>query len=218
MNRTNELIEQLSADAAMSDASLRSKYFLVFALAAVWIGGFSLWIFNLAGSPIRSGYVELIIYPLIASKQLVPLLVAVTAVPLAAMLIRPEARLSMNTLPLVIALLILPILAAFTLVPMDHGNRYLVIQGDGFLQCLSSIFVLSVALITAQIFVLRQGAVTRPFSAGGIAGLAAGAVSAAIYAFICTEDSPGFYGLWYSTGILIAGAIGAVAGKSFLKW
>jgi len=50
------------------------------------------------------------------------------------------------------------------------------------------------------------------------AGAAAGAISAIIYAFICTEDSPAFYGLWYTVGILFAGAIGAAAGKLFLKW
>ena len=46
----------------------------------------------------------------------------------------------------------------------------------------------------------------------------AGAWATMIYAFFCTEDSPAFYGLWYSVGIMITGGIGALAGRIFLRW
>lgn len=55
-------------------------------------------------------------------------------------------------------------------------------------------------------------------SAGALAGVTAGGLAAAIYAMVCIEDNPGFYGLWYSVDMLITGVIGAVLGKLALKW
>jgi hypothetical protein len=206
MKTTNDLVDQLSAAPGLSGRSLTQIY------------AFGLVLFELAGASIRSGYFNLVTEPVIALKQLTPLLVAITSIPLGIMLLRPEARLSFKAVPLVVALLILPILAASTLVPLSEDSRSIVMLGDGFYQCLTSIVGLSIGLLTAQILVLRRGAVTQPGGAGAVAGLAAGAISAIIYAFICTEDSPGFYGLWYSVGILISGFVGALVGKRFLKW
>ena len=218
MNRTHQLIEQLSNDPLVSGESLKKSYFFVLLCAGLVISSLGLAVFHIAGAPIRPGYLQVIGQPLIAVKQIVPLLIVITAAPLVALLARPEVRLSINTLPLTVALVILPVLAVSTLSPMTDDARIVAINGEGFVECLISIVGLSVGLIAAQILVLRRGAVTRPLSAGGIAGLAAGAIAAVAYAFICTEDSPGFFGLWYSIGILIAGALGALAGKFYLRW
>lgn len=218
MKTTNDLVAQLSAAPGLSGRSLTQIYLMVFFSSSIVLAAFGLVLFELAGASIRSGYFNLITEPVIALKQLTPLLVAITSVPLGIMLLRPEARLSFKALPLVVALLILPILAVSTLVPLSEDSRSLVMLGDGFYQCLISIVGLSIGLLAAQTLVLRRGAVTQPGGAGAIAGLAAGAIAAIIYAFICTEDSPGFYGLWYSVAILISGSIGALVGKRFLKW
>lgn len=218
MKTTNDLVAQLSAAPGLSGRSLTQIYLMVFFSSSIVLAAFGLVLFELAGASIRYGYFNLITEPVIALKQLTPLLVAITSVPLGIMLLRPEARLSFNVLPLVVALLILPILAVSTLVPLSEDSRSLVMLGDGFYQCLISIVGLSIGLLAAQTLVLRRGAVTQPGGAGAIAGLAAGAIAAITYAFICTEDSPGFYGLWYSVAILISGSIGALVGKRFLKW
>ena len=218
MDKINDLIEQLSGDTAIVRGSLRQRYLYVVSAATFVIAVAGLWVFHIAGSSVRPEYLQVIQDPVVAAKQGVPLIIALVALPLSMMLLRPEARLSLNAIPLVAALLVLPTLMIFSLTPMSDEARNLAVSGGGVIKCLLSILALSILLIAAQLVVLRQGAVTKPVSAGCIAGLAAGAIGAVIYAFICTEDHPGFFGLWYTLGILLAGTAGALAGKLALRW
>ena len=79
--------------------------------------------------------------------------------------------------------------------------------------------VLGRALPTmALLMALRRGASLAPVQSGALAGLGGGAAAAALYALHCPEDSPLFYVPWYGTGILMAGAAGAVLGGRLLRW
>ena len=49
-------------------------------------------------------------------------------------------------------------------------------------------------------------------------GLLAGAVGAFGYAFACEEASPAFVAAWYTLGMLMAGALGALLGPRVLRW
>ena len=72
----------------------------------------------------------------------------------------------------------------------------------------------------------RPGSVARAHpGAGGqiraataIARLFAGALGAAGYALACTETSPGFVAAWYSLGIGLTAALGAIVGPRVLRW
>ena len=218
MTQSDPFIEKFCAEAKVTSGSLSRHYWTMLISTALPIALIGLWVFHLAGASVRPDYFELVTNSAVALKQLIPLVILLTGAPIIIMLMRPETRLSANIVPLVAALSILPIMMVWTLAPLTSEARFSLIQGGGYIQCLLSISALSVGLIAAQIAVLRNGAVTKPAAAGAIAGAAAGAISAIIYAFICTEDSPAFYGLWYTVGILFAGAIGATAGKLFLKW
>ena len=218
MDKIDQFVGSLTFESSPTLGTLKRKY-CVFVLAVTLILAFAaLWIFNSLGASVRPNYFELIQHPLIAIKQVVPLFILLAAAPLSLLLMRPEAQLSANTLPLALGLLIFPLLALGTLLSMTSDLRSLAIVGNGFVGCLLSIFFLSVILIAVQMFVVRKGAVTRPIAAGTIIGVGSGAIAAMIYAFICTEDSPAFYGLWYSIGILIAGLTGAFVGKFALRW
>lgn len=218
MDKVDQFVESLTFESAPTLGTLKRKY-CVFVLAVTLILAFAaLWIFNSLGASVRPNYFELIQHPLIAIKQVVPLFILLAAAPLSLLLMRPEAQLSANTLPLALGLLIFPVLALGTLLSMTSDLRSLAIVGNGFVGCLLSIFFLSVILIAVQMFVVRKGAVTRPIAAGTIIGVGSGAIAAMIYAFICTEDSPAFYGLWYSIGILMAGLTGGFIGKFALRW
>jgi hypothetical protein len=65
---------------------------------------------------------------------------------------------------------------------------------------------------------MRQGAPERPARAGALAGLAAAALAATLYASNCTDDSPLFVALWYSLAALIVMAAGALVGGRLLRW
>ena len=218
MDKIDQFVGSLGVESPLTLGTLKRRY-CVSVLAVTLILAFAaLWIFNSLGASVRPNYFELVQHPLVAMKQAVPLLILLAAAPLGLLLMRPEAQLSANMLPLAVGLLIFPVLALGTLLPMTSDLRNLAIVGNGFVGCLISILLLSVVLIAAQIFVVRKGAVTRPIAAGTIIGVGSGAIAAMIYAFICTEDSPAFYGLWYSIGILMAGLTGGFIGKFALRW
>jgi hypothetical protein len=70
----------------------------------------------------------------------------------------------------------------------------------------------------ASFLALRTFAPTRPAWAGAVAGLVAGALGAFAYAFHCPEMAPPFLAVWYSLGMLIPAAAGALLGPRLLRW
>jgi hypothetical protein len=155
--------------------------------------------------------------PLSTGRYLLALALALLAGRLAFAMSRPEApRGGMWMLALVP--LAASVLWIGTLAVTPAGAVGMAITGKTMVSCLISIPSLSILTTGALIWALRQGAPVRPGLAGLLAGLAGGGLAAAAYALHCTEDSPLFYVTWYSTGILIAGALGALAGRRFLRW
>ncbi len=92
------------------------------------------------------------------------------------------------------------------------------ILGHSWAVCPRNILLLSLPAMGGAFWALRGLAPTRPRAAGLAAGLFAGAVSAAGYALSCTEVSMAFVATWYTLGIGLAGAVGALLGPRFLHW
>ncbi|WAC24432.1 NrsF family protein [Blastomonas sp. SL216] len=90
--------------------------------------------------------------------------------------------------------------------------------GASWQACSLRITALSLPLIVGIGWAVRRQAPVHLAQAGAVCGLAAGALSAAIYALACSEPSAGFVLLWYSLGIAGASAIGALAGPHLLRW
>ena len=84
----------------------------------------------------------------------------------------------------------------------------------------SLVLIMSFAAIplAAVIYALRQGAPTRLKLCGGIAGIVAGGIGAAAYAFNCASDTIPFIAIWYSAAIIICAAIGSQVGPRVLRW
>lgn len=91
-------------------------------------------------------------------------------------------------------------------------------MGHSSPMCLVRIVVLSAPVGAALILALRRAAPTRPGLAGAAAGLAAGGLGATLYGFFCTETAAPFVLLWYSLGIGVTIATGALIGKHALRW
>ena len=79
------------------------------------------------------------------------------------------------------------------------------------------VFFAAIPMATA-LYALRQGAPTRLKLGGGIAGIVAGGIGAAAYAFNCTSDTIPFIAIWYSAAILICAVIGTQLGPRVLRW
>jgi hypothetical protein len=145
-------------------------------------------------------------------------LLAALTLPLMLRLIRPGAKprgvaLALTVVP---ALLLAAILLELLTIPeADWGQRLI---GHNAMFCLKSIPLLALAPFCALLLALRDGAPSHPALAGAAAGLLAGAIGAALYATHCPDDSPLFVAAWYSLGIAIVTAAGALIGSRLLRW
>ncbi len=90
--------------------------------------------------------------------------------------------------------------------------------GHNGVHCLSIIPMLSLAPAVSVLLAMRRGAPAQPASAGALAGIASGAIGAALYALTCPDDSPLFVATWYSIAILSVTAGTAIAGCRLLRW
>lgn len=137
---------------------------------------------------------------------------------LAATLSRPAARPQRPGRAVVAVVGVMGLIGAIALLATPAGDRMTALLGHSWLTCPWNVLALSLPALAATLWALRGLAPTRPRAAGGAAGLLAGAVGAAGYALSCTEASPGFVAAWYSLGIGLTAALGALLGPRMLRW
>jgi hypothetical protein len=90
--------------------------------------------------------------------------------------------------------------------------------GRSWRTCPWMILLLSVPIFVGLLWSFRQFAPARPGVAGAAAGLTAGAWAAALYCLHCPEVSAVFVLSWFSLGIGLAAAAGAMLGRPLLRW
>lgn len=146
------------------------------------------------------------------------LLLAILAARLVFQVGRPGAALALRgwSLMLPLALLVVAIVAEMAVVPEDSLKTRM--MGNYAAFCVFFIPVLSIAPLAGFLVALRSGAPDRPGLAGAAAGLAAGAIAAAIYAWHCPDDSPLFVATWYTLAITIVTLVGWLIGRRLLRW
>jgi hypothetical protein len=123
-------------------------------------------------------------------------------------------------LPLLLLVLPLAGIVAMAMMQMSapDADRHALMMGRSANVCALLIAGLALPLFGGVFWALRQLAPTRLVPAGAAAGLLAGATSATIYAFHCIESAAPFIAIWYTAGILLSTAIGAVLGRWALRW
>jgi hypothetical protein len=86
------------------------------------------------------------------------------------------------------------------------------------IRCLFLIVFFASIPLAVVMYALRQGAPTRLKLSGGIAGIVAGGIGAAAYAFNCASDTIPFIAIWYGAAIVICAVIGSQLGSRVLRW
>ena len=119
--------------------------------------------------------------------------------------------------------LVAPVLAVWAVAGVElygamPGDRSALVMGVSWAACVGSVALLSLPVLVALFWVMRQLAPTRLAVAGACAGLLAGAVGALAYALHCPETSASFLGLWYVLGMAMPLAVGALLGPRLLRW
>ncbi len=92
------------------------------------------------------------------------------------------------------------------------------VLGTEWATCAFCIPLFAIIPFVALIWALRQGAPTNLTRTGAIAGLVAGALGAAAYAFHCPDDSLPFIAIWYGAMVMFCAWIGARLGPWLLRW
>ena len=216
----NKMIWLLSQDSDIPSSSrgLTHHYTQFYAFGAglaVLVGAAVLYMLGLS---IRPGYFTEMFDPIVAAKQVLPLLVIIGLMPLARITLYPEVspdkRMLTGLAPLVAMLGLFVVCLAVT-PSEDWGARFI---GDSLVRCLLVIPMIGVVLLGVLLLALRRGAPSHAVMSGLIAGLIAGSTAAVLYGLVCVEDSPLFFGFWYSAGILLTGGLGAISGKFTLRW
>lgn len=108
--------------------------------------------------------------------------------------------------------------AAFRFAMASPVERRPLLMGHSAVVCPCYILILSIPLMTGVLVGLRRFAPTSPGFAGAAAGLAAGGLAAFVYAFSCNESGMPFVAVWYTLPVLVCGAVGAMIGRTALRW
>lgn len=137
---------------------------------------------------------------------------------LAARLSRPGApwRGAAATVVLVVAGMCVPALVAW----MRGGTaQHLeLLYGQSWATCPWRVAALSAPALLLGLWAIHGLAPTRLRMAGAAAGLTAGGLGAFGYALHCPEVSPVFVLAWYTLGMLVPAAVGALLGPRLLRW
>lgn len=114
--------------------------------------------------------------------------------------------------------MLLALIAGLGLARTPEALRDAYIMGSTWRTCLPAIVFFAVPVFAALLVAFRRLAPTDLARAGTLAGLSAGAMSAAVYALHCPETSPAFVLVWYGLGIAACGGLGRLIGPRLLRW
>ncbi|TRW99593.1 DUF1109 family protein [Paracoccus sp. M683] len=210
--KTDELIAAMVADATPgpSVGLLAARWFLP-ALALMGLA-----VLLVLGP--RADLTAAMAVPATAMKLVLPLVVAAAACLAVLRRAHPEARAGGLIWLVILVGGAAALWFAVTLSGLPPSQWWAAAKGQTLLFCLVAVPVIAILPLAVLIAVLRAGASTAPRRSGALAGLAAGAGAAALYALHCTEDSPLFFLSWYTLGILVVTGLGAAAGGRWLRW
>jgi len=211
--KTDDLIEVLVEDRATRSPTPRSAMALAL-IAGVIVAGI---VFALSLHP-RPDLVQAAGTYRFLLKVVLAFTLAASAVGLALHFARPE---SVPRHPLFLVAVAPAILAASVvaeLIVMPEATWMPGMIGIKPVFCVVMMLVLSIGPLLALLTALRYGAPSNPGLAGALAGLASGAISAAVFVIHCPNDSPLFVMTWYSLAIGLVTLAGYFAGRRWLAW
>jgi hypothetical protein len=140
------------------------------------------------------------------------------AAPVVMHLARPGVAAGRGVWGIAAALAGMALLALMQVATVDAETGMQLMLGRSWQECSASIAALSMPLLAALLWMLRDMAPTRPALAGASAGLMAGTLASLVYSLHCTETAYAFVAVWYVAGIAVMAGIGALLGLRLLRW
>lgn len=143
---------------------------------------------------------------------------AVAASVAVARLARPEPIDLRRFWPVGVPFLLLAGVALLELAHRPTSEWLAMWLGKTWTKCPWLVLALSAPIFAGLLWAFRRLAPTRLRAAGAAAGLAAGAWGATLYCLHCPETSALFVLTWYTLGMALAAAIGALVGPRLMRW
>ena len=216
--KTNDLINLLVSSESNKQEQPRFALYATLGIGLALIAITFVLVQITTGMALRSNYLDAIQTIPVIAKQLIPFLCAVFLFPSINRLFYPESDTDRYWRIILPAALLFLGLFTHALINLPPEQIAMEIMGKSRVKCLTAIPLLSLVFTILFIYKLKQGAPSKPIATGFWTGTLAGFIATLFYAFGCTEDSPLFFTIWYSCGILASGFMGAVAGHFFLRW
>lgn len=130
---------------------------------------------------------------------------------------RPGAPTALPVLALALPLFAILLLAGLQ-ISAPGADMPGLVMGQSSRVCAALITLAALPTLAAIFWALRKLAPTRLTLAGAGAGLFAGAAGAFVYCFHCIEEAAPFIAVWYTLGIGLVAALGALLGRTLLRW
>lgn len=210
--KTDHLIEMLSRDAEPA-VKTRGALRLALTLAIGLVGGVVLLLIGVGVRP----DIGVAMMP-VMMKAGFAALVAAIVLPLAIQLMKPGRPLGWRLAAIGMFLALVAAATTIALIGELPENRMQAWTGGAFPWCLVLIPLLATPTASLLVWALRAFAPTRLTLMGAAVGGLSGGVGAMAYAMYCPIDSVAFVTTWYSLGIAIAAALGALIGPRLLRW
>jgi hypothetical protein len=86
------------------------------------------------------------------------------------------------------------------------------------LDCLASVWLLSLPLVLLLGLLMRRGAATQPRRSATAAGLAAAALAAFVFAIHCPHDDPLYVTVWYGGAVLAVTCVARLVLPRLTRW
>lgn len=212
--RTDELIEQLAAEAAPPRG-----YGVETRLgAAALFGATGAAVLLLAWLRLRPDLGEAVRTAHFWLKMSYALVLALAGYLMIERLARPAGSGRRGLMLALAGMAVLVALGATQLMMAPPAERMPIWLGQSWRYCPYNILALSGPMLVTALLVVRSLAPTRLAPAGAATGLFAGGVAMAVYCLHCPETEPAFIATWYSLGAILTAALGAVLGPAVLRW
>lgn len=212
--KTDDLIALISVDARGSASPMSVAARLV---PAALVGAIAALALLVAWLGMRD-MAEAVVSPSYWMKTTYTVALAIAGLIVAERLSRPAASPARGVIALISVTAVMLAVATTQLlsIPAEHVPRALL--GSTWDRCPWRIVVLAIPGLALTLLAMRRLAPTRPALAGAGAGLFVGAIAATVYGLYCAETSAAFTLIWYTGGIAVSAALGALAGTRVLRW
>lgn len=131
---------------------------------------------------------------------------------------RPEGTINRTLWAMAFPIGLIWLLSLILVAYAPSSQRWHMLLGETWYECPLLITMLSAPIFIALLWAMRSLAPTQLELAGAAVGLMSGGWGAVVYSLHCPEMGAPFIGTWYLLGILIRTVLGALLGKTLLRW